>query len=228
MWICGPCKPRTFVRSKKTFHPYKIRVMFQFPSFRRIQTSQEIDTFANTYLQCSGFKVPRSYYEANQVFGIYQKGAMIGGFVLGTGSTLRTLEVFAASEHRDALYQHVQQSAPHTEMCCFWIHPICRNKTRLNFFVWFCVAYALRVYGTSQLIFGTNSVRLAALYSAASKSSLLHADYLNHKQTFIFTGPRQHCLLGVAQILYYKTKRLLAIRARSSSPLEVNRMRAMV
>ncbi len=184
------------------------------PSFRRLQQTHELDTFATTYARCSGFNVPRAYYEANRVFGIHWKGNMIGGFVLGTGSTLRTLEVFSADEHREALYQQVQQSAvPHTEMCCFWINPTCRSKTWLNFFVWLCVAYSLRVYGTEQLIFGTNSTRLAALYSAASNSQLLHADYLNHKQTYIFTGPRKHCLLGVAQILYYKTKRLLAIRA---------------
>lgn len=189
--------------------------MFQVPSFRRLQQSHELDTFSHTYKQCSGFQVPRSYYEANQVFGIYWKEAMIGGFVLGTGATLRTLEVFAASEQRPGLYQQVQQSAPHTEMCCFWIAPGCRQKTWLNFFVWLCVAYALQTYGTAQLIFGTNSVRLAALYSAASKSTLLHADYVNHKQTYIFTGPRKHCLLGVAQILYYKTKRLAALRVRA-------------
>lgn len=197
--------------------------MLHLPSFRRLSQAHELDTFADTYRQCSGFQVPREYYEANQVFGVYWKGVMIGGFVLGTGSTLRTLEVFSAIENRHALYEHVQQSGmPHTEMCCFWIHPSCRNKTCLNFFVWVCVAYALRVYGTTQLIFGTNSARLAALYSAAPKSSLLHTDRLNQKQTFIFTGPRKHCLSGVGQILCYKTKRLLAIRANVNSRLSVS------
>ena len=197
--------------------------MLHLPSFRRLSQTHELDRFASTYLRCSGFNVPREYYEANQVFGVYWQGAMIGGFVLGSGSTLRTLEVFSASENRPALYQHVQQSGlPHTEMCCFWIAPACRNKAWLNFFVWLCVAYALRAYGTKQLIFGTHSPRLAALYSAAPKSSLLHTDQLSHKQTFIFTGPRRHCLSGVAHILYYKTKRLLAIRANANSRLPVS------
>jgi hypothetical protein len=185
--------------------------MLHFPSFRRIQNAHETDIFANTYTQCSGFNVPRSYYESNQVFGIYWKGCMIGGFVLGSGTTLRTLEVFAGDGHRAALYQHVQKSEAHTEMCCFWIDPVCRKKTGLNFFVWLCVAYALRTYGTSRLIFGTNSIRLAALYGAASKSELLHRDVLNQKQTFIFSGPRKYCLLGVAQILWYKAKRAIKI-----------------
>ena len=94
--------------------------------------------------------------------------------------------------------------------------PAFHKKTWLNFFVWLCVAYALQAYGTPQLIFGTNSARLAALYSATPKCRLLHADYVNHKQTFIFTGPRKDCLLGVAQILLYKIKRLWKIAGRTS------------
>ena len=192
--------------------------MLHFPKFTRIHNSSEIDDFATHYFQCSGFKVNRDYFETNQVFAIYYQGNMVGGFVLGAGTTLRTLEVFAGDAHRDALYQQVQNAAAHTEMCCFWMTPDIRKKTRLNFFVWLCVAYALWAYGTPQLIFGTNSVRLAALYSATPKCRLLHGDYLNHKQTFIFTGPRKDCLIGVAQILYYKMKRLAKIAGKRNKP----------
>lgn len=182
--------------------------MLQLPSFNRIRNSQELDVFAATYTRCSGFNVNRNYYEENQVFAIRWQGQMVGGFVLGSGERLRTLEVFAGKAQRDTLYDHVQQSHAHTEMCCFWMDPAFHKKTWLNFFVWLCVAYALRVFGTPQLIFGTNSARLAALYGAASKCELLHEDFINQKQTFIFTGPRKDCLLGVAQILWYKIKRL--------------------
>ena len=152
--------------------------MFYLPKFSKITTNQELDVFDHSYTQCSGFKVNRDYYESNQVFGIYRKSRMIGGFVLGTGSTLRTLEVFVGIEHRDDLYNHVKASRSHTEMCCFWMDPSTRKKTWLNFFVWFCVAYALWVNGTQQLIFGTNSVRLAALYGASPKCQLLTAAHL--------------------------------------------------
>ncbi|AEE50419.1 hypothetical protein [Haliscomenobacter hydrossis] len=118
--------------------------MLLLPKFNKINTTQALDVFADTYTQCSGFKVNRDYYENNQVFGIYWQSRMIGGFVLGTGETLRTLEVFVGSEHRGGLYTHVKSSVPHTEMCCFWMDPSTRKKTWLNFFVWFCVAYALR------------------------------------------------------------------------------------
>lgn len=192
--------------------------MLPFPTFSRISTCQELDAFAIIYTKCSGFNVPRDYYESNQVFGIYYKNSMIAGFVLGKGETMRTLEVFVGDEYRESLYQQVQASEAHTEMCCFWIDPAFRKKTALNFFVWGCVAYALQVHGTSRLIFGTNSVRLAALYSSASKSQLLHRDFLNQKQTFVFAGPRKHCLLGVAQILHYKIKRLLKIARKGNKP----------
>lgn len=72
----------------------------------------------------------------------------------------------------------------------------------------------MQVYGTRQLIFGTNSARLAALYSTTPKCRLLHADYVNHKNTFIFTGLRKDCLVGVSQILIYKMKRLISMSSK--------------
>ncbi len=188
--------------------------MLTIPAFKVIYTAREIDVFAAAYLQCSGFNVPRDYFENNQVFSISWHNQMIGGFVLGAGKTLRTLEVFVGNESREALYEDIQQAAEHTEMCCFWIEPAFRKKTWINLFVWLCVAYALQTFGTTQLIFGTNSVRLAALYSATPKCRLIHADYINNKQTFVFTGPRRHCLLGVGQILIYKFKRLAKISGK--------------
>ena len=192
--------------------------MLHFPAFRKIQTTPELDAFASAYFQFSGFQVPRSYYENNLVFGVWWREQLIGGFVLGAGTRLRTLEVFAGAEHRDTLYRHVEQAEPHTEMCCFWMNPVFQQKTVLNFFVWLCVAYALRVFGTRQLIFGTNSARLAALYGATPKCLLLHSDVVNHKRTFIFTGPRKDCLLGVAQILWYKIKRLRKMSGQKKEP----------
>lgn len=192
--------------------------MLHFPSFRKINTAGDLDLFATAYFQCSGFNVHRDYYESNQIFGVWWQGRLIGGFVLGAGERLRTLEVFAGNQQRDALYRHVQQSEQHTEMCCFWMDPTFHKKTWLNFFVWLCVAYALQAYGTPQLIFGTNSARLAALYGATPKCRLLHSDFVNQKQTFIFTGPRKDCLLGVAQILYYKIKRLGKMGNRACKP----------
>lgn len=182
-----------------------------FPSFRAVNDPKQITAFSDAYTRCSGFKVPRGYYESNKVFAVFSNDRMIGGFVLGSGESLRTLEVFAGSESRKALYEQVRLSGDPTEMCCFWIEPASREKTWLNLFVWGCVAYALQVHGRQRLIFGTNSARLAALYGAARKSELLHCDRILQKQTFIFTGRRSDCLLGVLQILGYKFNRLLQI-----------------
>lgn len=103
--------------------------MLHFPKFRKINTGEALDVFATTYQRCSGFNVNRDYYETNQVFGIWWKARMVGGFVLGADARLRTLEVFAGNEHRDGLYRHVEASATHTEMCCFWMDPAFHKKT---------------------------------------------------------------------------------------------------
>jgi hypothetical protein len=187
--------------------------MMNFPIFRKISTLEDLNAFSANYTRCSGFVVPFEYYTSNQVFAVYWRGQMAGGFVLGTGARLRTLEVFAGNDARPGLYNHVQQSKPHTEMCCFWMDPAFQKNTWLNFFVWFCVAYAMWVFASPQLIFGTNSVRLAALYGSSPKCKMLHTDFINQKQTFIFSGPRRDCLTGVAQIMWYKCKRLMRVKA---------------
>ncbi len=194
--------------------------MMNFPAFRKINAETQLSAFAANYSRCSGFVVPSEYYTSNQVFAVYWKGHIVGGFVLGTGARLRTLEVFAGNEARPGLYNHVRQSESHTEICCFWMDPAFHKKTWLNFFVWCCVGYALWAFGTPQLIFGTNSARLAALYGATPKCRMVHSDVVNHKQTFIFSGPRRDCLTGVAQILWYKCRRLIRIAVNSgdSSP----------
>lgn len=186
--------------------------MWPFLSFSTLTAPQDIETFAREYARCSGFDVKRDYYETNRVFAVRRNGRMIGGFVLGSGAVLRTLEVFAGNEARQRLYEQVRQANNATEMCCFWIDPVCRKKFWLNLYVWLCVAFALQVYGRQQLIFGTNSARLAALYNSSGKSELLHSDRVREKQTFIFTGRRSDCLVGIINILGYKISRVLSIK----------------
>lgn len=186
--------------------------MLPFPSFSTLTDPRDIETFSREYARCSGFVVQRDYYETNRVFAVRRNGRMIGGFVLGSGAILRTLEVFAGNESRRHLYKQVGQPDNPTEMCCFWIDPVCRKKFWLNLYVWLCVAYALQVHGRQRLIFGTNSARLAALYGSSRKSELIHSDRIREKQTFIFTGRRSDCLIGIINILGYKIGRLLHLK----------------
>lgn len=214
MWFPRYPRAPTFVRQLRFYQMklLKSTKMLPFPSFSTLTDLRDIETFSREYARCSGFVVPRDYYETNRIFAIWRNGRMIGGFVLGCGATLRTLEVFAGNESRQHLYEQFGQPNNPTEMCCFWIAPMCRKKVWLNFFVWACVAYALQVYGRQRLIFGTNSARLAALYNSSRKSQLIHSDRIREKQTFIFTGRRSDCLIGVINILGYKISRLLQIK----------------
>lgn len=214
MWFPRYPRASTFVRQLKFYQMklLKSTEMLPFPSFSTLTDLRDIETFSREYARCSGFVVPRDYYETNRVFAIRRNGRMLGGFVLGCGAVLRTLEVFAGNESRQHLYEQVGQKNSPTEMCCFWIDPIYRKQFWLNLYVWVCVAYALQVYGRKRLIFGTNSARLAALYNSSRKSQLIHSDCIREKQTFIFTGRRSDYLIGIANILGYKISRSLQMK----------------
>lgn len=193
--------------------------MLHFPKFRKLSTGQELNFYAETYEQCSGLPVPSSYLEANHIFGIYIQNRMIGGFILGSGNQLRTIEFFAAKEAHESLYNQMEVLNSYTEICCFWIDRAFRSKTIINYFIWLSMAYALKKYGTENIIFGICSRRLAALYSATPCSVFLHSDFIKNKQTFIYVARKKGCIGGIAQIVWYKLKRLLRIVKKRHSPV---------
>lgn len=192
--------------------------MLNFPKFRKLSTAQALDFYANTYEKCSGLPVPMAYLESNHVFGIYLDNKMIGGFILGSGEQLRTIEFFAAPEVHEKLYTQMEAPNSYTEICCFWIDRAYRRKTSINYFIWVSMAYALKKYGTEHIVFGTCSRRLAALYSATPRSIFLHSDFIKNKQTFIYVARKKGCVGGILQIVYHKLKRLLHLVGKRHLP----------
>ena len=194
------------------------------PRFKKLKSVNQFTQYANTYYQCSGLGVPEEYLRTNQVFAIYVQKKMIGGFVLGSGTSLRTIEYFAATDNKPGLYENIGPGDTCTEICCFWIDPQYQNKTMLNYFIWFCLAIALKRYSKAKVVFGTQSPRLAALYGATLRSVLIHKDRVNKKRTFIFRGRKRDSIVGISQILWYKAKRILQVRTSQYKVTESKRV----
>ncbi len=207
--------PLTLSSSTQKTHQ-KQMTMIYLPSLKRLQQKGPLDQFAQTYLQCAGLPIPSSYlYDPdNRVYAIYYRQQMIGGFILGQGQSMRTLEVFAQATAREGLYQQLGAISDFTEITCFWISPETRNNTALNTFIWLSLAYSLNRFGTPKILFGTCSASLARLYGVTSKSQLLHRDFVEGKQTFVFQSERKVSLQGFLEILRYKLLRTVRIKRR--------------
>ncbi len=189
------------------------------PVLRQLMTKASRTIFSEIYTKASGLPIPDSYLydEKNRVFGIYKKEELIGGFILGQGENLRTIELFATQDKHEGLYQALEEKGAFTEICCFWIKRKVRTKTSLNFFIWLSMAYALKRYGSPCIIFGTCSRSLAHLYSVTSKVNFLNEDFIKRKPTFIFWAKYSHAFSGIAEIVFYKLKRTLRIVKKSRS-----------
>ncbi|MEL7123517.1 MAG: hypothetical protein AAFO07_29010 [Bacteroidota bacterium] len=183
-----------------------------FPKFKKLSDAQVLGYYASTYEKNSGLAVPMDYLKNNHVFGIHYQGKMIGGFILGSGGHLRTIEFFAAKEKHEALYQQMDSVDTYTEICCFWIDKAFRKRTFINYFTWVAMAYSLKKWGTKNIIFGTNSIRLAALYATTPKSIPLHKDKVNKKRTFIFVAKKKGSMKGILEIVYHKFVRLIKVK----------------
>lgn len=189
------------------------------PILRQLKTRELRESFSTIYAKASGLPIPENYLhnEKNRVFGIYKKQELIGGFILGQGASLRTIELFANEEKHEALYETLNEKGAFTEICCFWIQRKVRTKTSLNFFIWLAMAYALKRYGSPYIIFGTCSRSLAHLYSVTSKVKFLSEDFIKRKPTFIFWSKYSHAFSGIAEIVLYKLKRTMRIVKKTES-----------
>ncbi len=197
--------------------------MIYLPVLSQLKTKQALEEFSKIYQKASSLPIPENYlyHPDNLVFGITWKGKLIGGFILGKSSSLRTIELFAKEEKHEDLYQQLNANGQYTEICCFWIKREVRTKTSLNFFIWLSMAYALKRYGTPYVLFGTCSRSLAHLYSVTSKVKFLSQDYINRKSTFIFWARQRHAFSGISEIVFYKLKRVLKITKKSKSLVNV-------
>ena len=190
--------------------------MFLTPKFKRIQSTSELNEFSNNYCKASGLPIPKMYLHNpnNNVFGIYFNKQLIGGFVLGNSTSFRTIELFANKNNRANLRQQLGHLTEYTEICCFYIDGNFRTKTRINFFVWLTMTYALKRYGKKNFLFGTCSRSLARLYAQTPHSIPIHQDSIDDKETFIFKAKRNKCILGMLEIMIYKFKRTLKLKKR--------------
>lgn len=188
--------------------------MLRIPQLKRLQSETNLHLYASTYFDCSGLPVPAEYISSsdNRVYGVFLKKKMIGGFILGQGTSMRTLEVFAQAEARSKLYQSIGPVSDFTEITCFWIDPAYRKNTALNTFTWLALAFCLRRFGTPRILFGTCSSSLARLYGVTPKSELIYRDRMNGKRTYIFRSERSVSLQGFMEILRFKLGRTAIIR----------------
>lgn len=188
--------------------------MITLPTLSRLESQASLDSYAATYFQSSGLPIPEDYLinQNNRVYGIFLKRQLIGGFILGKGDELRTLEVFANGEAREQLYEMLGDVRSFTEITCFWIDPAFRQHTQINNFIWVALAFVLKRFGEKNILFGTCSSSLARLYGITPKSRLIHRDNINGKRTFIFQSKRSNSNIGFWEILRYKWKRTAEIK----------------
>lgn len=181
--------------------------MYYFPKLRQLHSSSSLECYSKLYEQSSGLPIPKGYLfnTKNQVFGIVHNQQLVGGFILGTCTSLRTVAVFAAAEDQEHVDRMAGQAEDRTEITCFWIDAAARKDIIVNRYTWGAMIYAIARYAKSTLVFGTCSRGLARLYATSQHAELLHQDRLNNKPVFIFKGLKRHAILGIGNILAYKS-----------------------
>ena len=169
------------------------------PTLKQITDKDQLNAYSDQYFKCSGLPIPEEYLTnpVNRVFAIYWKGNLIGGFILGRDTNFRTIQFFANVDKQERVVSQLGDLTDFTEICCFWIQRKCRTNTYLNIFVWLSMTYALRMYGTQQLLFGTMlSISSSSFMGRPQNLFKSIETEVNDKATFIFKAHRSTCVTG--------------------------------
>ncbi|MEM7105346.1 MAG: hypothetical protein AAF502_19565 [Bacteroidota bacterium] len=186
--------------------------MSALPKIKILKAQEELEQFQTSYFGNAKLEVPMEYLQNNQVFAFILNGKQVGGFVLGTDQNFRTVEFFASAEKRAKVSSQIKKPGLFSELCCFWIDPEHKCKTRVNLAIWFLMSLTLKKNSRQFLLFGTCSKGLAKLYSSTRHSVLIHKDRVNRNATFIFIAKRSICISGIMEIILKKMKRLILMK----------------
>ncbi|MEL6612737.1 MAG: hypothetical protein AAFQ53_11630 [Bacteroidota bacterium] len=190
-----------------------------FPVLRRLTNPAALDRYADASVASSGLEVPRNYLHSpdNKVFGVFFRGELIGGFLLGAPPIYRTLSCIAESADYGRLLAEMQGKGQHTEICCFFIELAHRRNPRLNLIVWLYLTYAIRRHSRAHLLFGTNSSSLAKLYGRTHRSRPFYTGTVGGNRTFVFHSTRSGSVRGMLEIIRHKWERQRKLRRRTVS-----------
>ena len=134
------------------------------------------------------------------------KNRMCGGFVLGTVTPYRTIEVFAGESSKKKLYDFVEGTT-YCELNCFWLS-VKSRKGFWGYWFWLLFAFKVSMQKEKMLIYGTIAKSLADIYGYPKKSKLLHKDELlfdgKMRTSWIFIGARTDFFVGVLETFIYK------------------------
>lgn len=171
---------------------------------KTLTSNHDLLAFSQAYQKASGLPVPIAYLEQSKVYAFYSRGTMVGGFVIGQASPLRTLEVFVKDDKQENLCQELNDLQNYCEVCCFWISHSYRKHLLTNIKCWLKMAYAVKYQNKPFVLFGTNNKGLAYIYGYPFKSLLLHEDEINNRNTYVFLARKKDFAGGVWEIIWAK------------------------
>lgn len=174
---------------------------------RKITQDHLLKEFREKYISVSGLNVPEDFLKQRTVYAAFNlKNRMCGGFVLGTVTPYRTIEVFAGESSKKKLYDFVEGTT-YCELNCFWLS-VKSRKGFWGYWFWLLFAFKVSMQKEKMLIYGTIAKSLADIYGYPKKSKLLHKDELlfdgKMRTSWIFIGARTDFFVGVLETFIYK------------------------
>jgi len=168
--------------------------MKNLPHIQLIENNTQRDHFSWKYYQACGLPVPVKYIEAHQAFQIEWKGEVIGGFIIGEGPVFRTVNSYAKGLVRPIFRRILHPTEDYSEICCYWLDERFQKLGFLNIIICFKIGMVIQKYANKKILFGTDSRRVAQLFSFSTYTRLIHKDQVYGAQTFMFTMERRHCM----------------------------------
>lgn len=171
----------------------------------QLKNRHELAKFGQTYQGLSGIEVPIEFLESSDVLEFSVSGKPLAGFVLShSKSKVRTLDYFVSDKYRPSLSKKLGLLENYSELCCFWISPEIRRNGLKIIEIWVRMAISVRQRCNKEVLFGTNSKKLAVIYGYPKTAVLIHKDSVNKRKCFVFIGQKKHFVPGLIRIALAK------------------------
>src|SRR5688572_24299516 len=111
---------------------------------RRLTSRDDLEAYRKKYDEICGTLITDEYLFNQLVYGVFEKGKMTGGFIIGQQYPYRTIDQFIAPENRPPVYDLIKGVNGVGEACAVWRDRDSRSAL-VGMLIWMNVArYAMK------------------------------------------------------------------------------------
>jgi hypothetical protein len=172
-------------------------------STQLLTTREALEAYRAKYDEICGTLITDEYLFNQRVYGVFEKGKMTAGFIIGQQYPYRTIDQFILPEDRPPVYDLIKGVNGVGEACAVWRDRESKGAL-VGMLIWMHVAWYAMKTNNRIFLMGTFEPGLARLYSYPKYGYLISQTPYRDGSYYIFMGFKENGLRAAMQLLKFK------------------------